>query len=251
MPYRTRPTTSELVVYCRRMSSPSATKLTLVGAGKIGQAIVQLLSSAPEFDVTVIDRDDDALSPLRERGVKRLRRRHHRPDRPGRLRRRSRHGDERRAVPRHVDHRHRSTQCRRSLLRSHRRRRLDAGGQEPGHRRHLGIGAAMRACPWFRVDRRSRPGPIVRRHPLDLDARRRVAAVPHQRLQVQPHLVDRRTDQRVLQPVRGDRRRQDARGSSTRRGRGVLARRRRLRGVQHLRRSRARCARPCSARSRR
>jgi saccharopine dehydrogenase-like NADP-dependent oxidoreductase len=52
------------------MSSPSATKLTLVGAGKIGQAIVQLLSSAPEFEVTVLDRDDDALTPLRSRGVR-------------------------------------------------------------------------------------------------------------------------------------------------------------------------------------
>ena len=57
-------------MYCRRMTSPSATKLTLVGAGKIGQAIVQLLSSAPEFDVTVIDRDDAALAPLRARGVR-------------------------------------------------------------------------------------------------------------------------------------------------------------------------------------
>ena len=47
------------------MSSPSATKLTLVGAGKIGQAIVQLLSSASEFEVTVIDRDEAALAPLR------------------------------------------------------------------------------------------------------------------------------------------------------------------------------------------
>ncbi|HEX2786040.1 MAG TPA: saccharopine dehydrogenase NADP-binding domain-containing protein, partial [Ilumatobacteraceae bacterium] len=51
------------------MSSPSATKLTLVGAGKIGQAIVQLLSTAPEFEVTVIDRDDNALTPLRSKDV--------------------------------------------------------------------------------------------------------------------------------------------------------------------------------------
>ena len=58
------------MVYCRRMHSSSATKLTLVGAGKIGQAIVQLLSAAPEFDVTVIDRDESALAPLRARGVR-------------------------------------------------------------------------------------------------------------------------------------------------------------------------------------
>ena len=57
-------------MYCRRMTSPSATKLTLVGAGKIGQAIVQLLSAAPEFDVTVVDRDEAALAPLRARGVR-------------------------------------------------------------------------------------------------------------------------------------------------------------------------------------
>src|SRR4029079_5611402 len=58
-----------MAVYCQRMTSPSPTRLTLVGAGKIGQAIVQLLSAAPEFDNTVIDRDESALVPLRARGV--------------------------------------------------------------------------------------------------------------------------------------------------------------------------------------
>ena len=57
------------MVYSRRVNSTPATKLTLIGAGKIGQAIVQLLSAAPEFDVTVIDRDDAALAPLRARGA--------------------------------------------------------------------------------------------------------------------------------------------------------------------------------------
>src|SRR3954471_24361379 len=51
------------------MVSAPTTKLTLVGAGKIGQAIVQLMSAAPEFDVTVLDRDDAALTPLRAKGV--------------------------------------------------------------------------------------------------------------------------------------------------------------------------------------
>ena len=91
---------------------------------------------------------------------------------------------------------------------------------------------------WLRLDRRSRTRQIVRRHPIDLDARRCAAAVPHQRVQVQPHVVDRRLDQRVLQPVRGNRRRQDARGAAARGARGVLARRCRLRGVQHLGRAR-------------
>jgi len=59
-----------MAVYCHRMTSPSPTRLTLVGAGKIGQAIVQLLSAAPEFDITVIDRDEGALVPLRARGVR-------------------------------------------------------------------------------------------------------------------------------------------------------------------------------------
>ena len=52
------------------MTTESATKLTLVGAGKIGQAIVQLMSTAPEFEITVLDRDDTALTPLRDRGVR-------------------------------------------------------------------------------------------------------------------------------------------------------------------------------------
>ena len=56
-------------MYSRRVNSTPATKLTLIGAGKIGQAIVQLLSAAPEFDVTVIDRDDAALATLRARGA--------------------------------------------------------------------------------------------------------------------------------------------------------------------------------------
>ena len=105
-------------------------------------------------------------------------------------------------------------------------------------RRDVGTRPAMRPGARLRLDRRGRPRQIVRRHPIDLDARRRAAAVPDQRVQVQPHLVDRRPDQRVLQPVRGDRRRQDARGAAARRARGVLARRRRLRGVQHLGRAR-------------
>ena len=66
---RTYQKASRNLVYCRPMSSASATKLTLIGAGKIGQAIVQLLSIAPEFEVTVIDREEAALAPLRARGV--------------------------------------------------------------------------------------------------------------------------------------------------------------------------------------
>ena len=69
-------------------------------------------------------------------------------------------------------------------------------------------------------------------------ARRRPAAVSHRRAEVQPHLVDRRADQRVLQPVRRDPRRPADRGVAARRLRAVLARRRAVRGVQHQRRPR-------------
>ena len=173
----------------------------------------------------------DAVAIQRSAGV---RGRHHRPGRARRLRRGPRHGVERRAVPHDVDHRHRRTQRRRPLLRSHRRRRIHSRRQGPGNRCDIGVGPAMWPGTGLRFDRCGRAGEIVRRHPIDLDARRRATAVPHQRIQVQPDLVDRWPDQRVLQSVRGDRRRQDARGASVGGARGLLARRCRLRGVQHL-----------------
>lgn len=43
------------------MSTPSRTRALVVGAGKIGTAIASLLASAPDYDVTVLDRSERAL----------------------------------------------------------------------------------------------------------------------------------------------------------------------------------------------
>ena len=39
-------------------------RITLLGAGHIGQTIARLLSSSGDYDVTVLDRDDVALSRI-------------------------------------------------------------------------------------------------------------------------------------------------------------------------------------------
>jgi saccharopine dehydrogenase-like NADP-dependent oxidoreductase len=44
------------------------TKLTLVGAGKIGEAIVTLLAQTADYDVSIVDADERALEPFREAG---------------------------------------------------------------------------------------------------------------------------------------------------------------------------------------
>ena len=89
---------------------------------------------------------------------------------------------------------------------------------------------------------------IVARHLADwfdeLDTlRMRVsgaAAISDQRASLQPHLVDRRTDQRILQSVRSDPRRAADRSAAAGGAGTILPRRRPLRGLQHLRRAAAR-----------
>lgn len=46
-----------------------ATKLTLLGAGKIGHAIVNLLNASGDYELTVADQDRARLAPLARRGV--------------------------------------------------------------------------------------------------------------------------------------------------------------------------------------
>ncbi len=104
--------------------------------------------------------------------------------------------------------------------------------------RRADLRAAVRPGARVRLDRRQPTLPRVRRARHRAHARRRAAAVSHQRAEVQPDLVHRRPDQRVLQPVRGDPRRAADRGPAAGGPRAVLARRRALRGLQHVRRRR-------------
>ena len=98
-----------------------------------------------------------------------------------------------------------------------------------------GLRAPVRPRPGLHQHRRGRA-----HHPLRHAARgeaacRRPAPAPEQRAQVLPHLVDRRPDQRVRQPLPGDQRRAPARG-------------RPARGPRGDRDSTARCTRPSTPR---
>jgi saccharopine dehydrogenase-like NADP-dependent oxidoreductase len=162
------------------MTSPSATKLTLVGAGKIGQAIVQLLSAAPEFDVTVIDRDEAALVPLRARGVKAFD-----VDITDPIALAAQvDGQEMvmSAAPFHA------TSIIATAARNAGAHYFDLTEDVDSTRssRNLAIDATSALvpqcglAPGFVSIAAGRLGEIVRRHPIDLDARRRIAAVPDQ-----------------------------------------------------------------------
>ena len=124
------------------------------------------------------------------------------------------------------------------LSRPDRGRRRDATHQAAGrggcHRLH----PAVRAGAGLHLDRRRRPDPALRQARHRQAARRRAAAVPLERAQLQPDLEHGRRHQRVLRAVRGDRQWQPARGAAAGGARGVLARRRHLRGLQHLGRPR-------------
>jgi saccharopine dehydrogenase-like NADP-dependent oxidoreductase len=52
------------------MSTPSRTRALVVGAGKMGTAIASLLRSAPDYDVTVLDRSEQALRTADGLGVR-------------------------------------------------------------------------------------------------------------------------------------------------------------------------------------
>ena len=113
-------------------------------------------------------------------------------------------------------------------------RRVRRSPSRPGRAR-----SSCRSAAWRRASSRSSPQHLtevvrVARHRLH--ARRRPAAVSHQCAEVQPDLVDRRPDQRILQSVRGDSRRPADERAAAGRRRAFLARRRALRGLQHLRR---------------
>ena len=122
------------------------------------------------------------------------------------------------------------------LLRPHRGRGRHARDQAAGRRRGHRLHAAVRSGAGFHRHRRAPSGTGLRQPAGGEDARRRAAGLPHQLAQVQPDLERRRPHQRVLPPLRGDPRRPQHRGAAARRDGALLARRHRIRGLQHLRR---------------
>ncbi|MGH3998520.1 MAG: NAD-binding protein, partial [Pseudonocardiaceae bacterium] len=52
------------------MSTDGRTRALVVGAGKIGTAIASLLASPPDYDVTVLDRSEQALRTAGGLGVR-------------------------------------------------------------------------------------------------------------------------------------------------------------------------------------
>lgn len=89
------------------MMPGNRTRALVVGAGKIGTAIAALLASAPDYDVTVLDRTEQALRRAESLGVRTVRGDIADAAMLGRLAgRQQRHGAQRCPVP--LDHKRRA-----------------------------------------------------------------------------------------------------------------------------------------------
>ena len=213
--------------------------VAIVGAGKIGSMIAELLVASGDYAVTVIDRSESALEPARDDGNRdqggggHHRRRHAAKNPQGQVRRL-----ERRALPRHAAHRRSGQERRRALSRLDRGRGEHACRQAAGGGRTHGVHSPVRSRAGLHHHRGERPRLALRRAAGRAYARGGAAQIPLECAQLQPHLEHGRRHQRVLRALRGHRQRSAARDSSARGAGGVLPRRRVLRGVQHLRRSR-------------
>ena len=213
-------------------------KILILGAGKIGGAIVDLLHGSGAYDISLADSNATFLKQAAGDRAKT-----HEIDVADRTR-----ADQDRAGtgcgalrPALLPQPRRGAglrRRRRALLRPDRGRGDHARGQ--GDRQELEgrVRAAMRAGARLHLDRRQPADQGVRRAARRAYAGRRAAGIPGQRAQIQSHLVDRRPHQRILQPVRGDPRRQADRGDADGGPRAFLARWHRLRVLQHLRRPR-------------
>ena len=186
-------------------------RVLLLGAGKIGRMIAKLLSQTGDYDVIVGDVSEQALERIhRQSGVRDPAHRCPQPiERPAALQGRDTvisaldFRSNRRSRPRRVEAGVNYFDLTEDVETTRRVREI-AARHRPGR-------VVMPQCglaPGFISIVASPPDQGVRRARHGAHARRRAAAVSVQRAEVQPDLVDRRADQRVLQPVRGDPRRQ-------------------------------------------
>ena len=214
-------------------------RILLLGAGKIGRMIAKFLTSTPDYRVVVADDNRESLALVAAQSG--VRDRLHRcwqsggvvPVVPG-----AAGGDFGPQLSLQSAGRSGGFGGRRQLFRSDRRHRHHPGGSRnrPAGAAGADFHAAVRAGAGFRVDRGQSSDPLLRPIGQRLHARWRAAAISDQCPALQPDLEHRRPDQRILQLLRGDSRGPPARSAAARRARTFLARRRALRGVQHLRR---------------
>ena len=214
------------------------TKLILLGAGKIGETITHFLQASGDYTLTVADQDAERLAPMAALGAATVRCEF---SDPAALRELIRgHEFVISACPFHL------TPAIASAAVAVGAHYFDLTEDVASTRRvkALAAGATTALVPQCGLA----PGFIsIVAHDLAgrfdtlRDVQMRVGALPvypDQRAQVQPDLEHRRSDQRILQSLRGDHRRPPHGDAGAGGGRGVLARRHRLRGVQHLRRAR-------------
>ena len=217
---------------------PAMKDILIVGAGKIGQVAADLLAHAGgDYRVTLADRAATALargraSPATGHASRRRRRRRRARRRAARALR----GAERGAVSPDEPHRRGGPRRQDALPGSHRGRRQHAAHPRARCRCRDGVHSAVRPGAGLRLDRRCRPGTPLRQARQRAHARRCIARLPEQRTELQPDVEHRRRHQRVHRAVRSHRRRPPRRGAGARGTRGVRARRRSVRGFQHLRR---------------
>ena len=234
--------------------------ILVIGAGKIGSVVADLLSQASgaggAYRVVVADRDPALLAAI-ERTAPPGPARHAAPGRRRRGRPARRAAGQfavLSAAPYHL------TLRVAEAARDAGVHYLDLTEDVAEHAAHPRAGARARARPssrsaaWRRAS--SRSSPTTWRSQFDtLDsrahARRRPAAYPSQRAELQPHLEHRGRHQRILRALRGDRRRRSCakcrRWKSARNSRSTASPTRpstpRAGSARCARRSRARCAR--------
>ena len=188
-------------------------RVLVLGGGKIGRMIACLLAPTGDYTVTVGDNDESQLDALAEA----------RAGRSARSRRRdaiapalAQAMGEHDAVVSALSYarqsaRRRGRGARRAPATStspRTSRRRDAFARSREQRARADLHAAVRAGAGLRLDRRattSREASTSSTRCACASARCR--SFRPNALEVQPHLVDRRPDQRILQPVRGDPRR--------------------------------------------
>ena len=210
------------------------TDVLLLGAGKIGAAISELLTATGDYSVTVGDSDEAMLDLL---DIERVRVEQVDATKPADLRRALKgRSIVISALPFYLNpgvaEAARAAGCHYFDLtedvETTKRVRAVADGAPVAFVPQCGLAPGFISI----VGLRSRQA--LRQAAQCLDARRRSAAIPRQRAQIQSDLEHRRPHQRILQSVRRRARRPAHRGAAARGPRELLARRRRLRGVQHL-----------------
>ncbi len=182
--------------------------IVIVGAGKIGSMIAELLGGSGDYSVTVVDRSQHQLDRLETAApIAKIAADITQGDSLAQYPDRQVRRAERRALSRHPAHRRGGQGGRRPLPGSDRGRRQHPRGEAARRRRPHRLHSAMRIGAGLHHHRGERPGLALRRVARRAHARRRAAEVPVQCAQLQSDLEHGRRHQRVLRTLRGHRQR--------------------------------------------